>query len=176
MKTNTRRLILSALFLALGYILPFFTGQIPQIGTMLSPMHLPVLLCGFICGPVWGAAVGLILPLWRSLTLGMPQLFPMAFCMTFELAVYGLVSGALYRRVQHTAGGIYAALIPAMLAGRVVWGVMRFICAGLDPSKFGFAAFIAGAVTNAVPGIILQLVLVPVIVPALVRTGLAAGA
>lgn len=171
MKTNTRRLILSALFLALGYILPFFTGQIPQIGTMLSPMHLPVLLCGFICGPVWGAAVGLILPLWRSLTLGMPQLFPMAFCMTFELAVYGGVSGLLYRRTGHTVGGVYASLIPAMLAGRVVWGIMRFMCAGLDPSKFGFAAFIAGAVTNAVPGIVLQLILVPVIVSAVGRAG-----
>ena len=80
-KTNLVKMILSALCLALAYVLPFLTGQIPEIGAMLCPLHIPVLLCGFVCGPAWGAAVGFIAPLLRSLTLGMPPLFPTAVCM-----------------------------------------------------------------------------------------------
>ena len=96
-KTNVRTMILAAMFLALAYVLPFFTGQIPQVGAMLCPMHIPVLLCGFICGGPWGIAVGFIAPLLRSLTLGMPPMFPTAVCMAFELAAYGAVSGFLYK-------------------------------------------------------------------------------
>ena len=90
-------MILSALFLALAYVMPFLTGQIPEIGSMLCPMHLPVLLCGFICGPIWGTAVGCIAPLLRSLTLGMPPPFPTALCMAFELAAYGAVTGIMHK-------------------------------------------------------------------------------
>ena len=56
-KTSKQRiydLILAALCMALGIVLPFFTGQIPQIGGMLLPMHLPVLLCGLLCGWQYG--------------------------------------------------------------------------------------------------------------------------
>ena len=67
-----RRLVYSALFLALALLLPFLTGQIPQIGSALNPMHIPVLLCGFVCGWPWGLAVGLIAPLLRHLLFGMP--------------------------------------------------------------------------------------------------------
>ena len=56
MKTSTRKLTLSALFLALGLVLPLITGQIPQIGKMLLPMHIPVLLCGMVCGWPYGLA------------------------------------------------------------------------------------------------------------------------
>ena len=71
MNDKIKKLTLSAMFLAIGMILPFFTGQIPRIGNMLLPMHIPVLLCGLICGWQYGAAVGLVLPLLRSMTLGM---------------------------------------------------------------------------------------------------------
>ena len=91
------KMILSALFLALAYIMPFLTGQIPEIGSMLCPMHIPVLLCGFICGWQWGLAVGFVAPLFRSLILGMPPLFPVAVCMAFELAAYGLVAGMMHK-------------------------------------------------------------------------------
>ncbi|MBE6973266.1 MAG: ECF transporter S component [Ruminococcaceae bacterium] len=159
-----KTLVLAALFLALSYVLPFFTGNIPQIGSMLLPMHIPVLLCGFICGGPWGAVVGLIAPVMRSvLTGGFPPMFPTAFAMAFELAAYGFVSGFLARRLTKNLKGIYVALISAMLCGRVLWGVvMAFIT--VKGSGFTFAAFIAGAFTNALPGIILQLVAIPVIV------------
>lgn len=163
-------LTLSALCLALAYVLPFFTGQIPQIGAMLAPMHIPVLLCGFLCGWPWGLAVGALAPLTRSLILGMPKLFPSAVCMCFELAVYGAVAGLLYRLLPRKKGYIYVALLGAMVAGRLVWGAAMWVCMGLTGGSFTLAAFMAGAVTNAIPGIVLQIVLIPVLVMVLERS------
>ena len=99
MKRNTKllKMILAALFLALAYIMPFLTGQIPQIGSMLCPMHIPLLLCGFICGWPWGLVVGFVAPVLRSMELGMPPMFPVATCMAFELATYGALTGLFYK-------------------------------------------------------------------------------
>ena len=152
------------MFLALAFVMPFLTGQIPQIGSMLCPMHIPVLLCGFFCGAPWGLAVGFIAPLLRSFILGMPPLFPVAFCMAFEMAVYGWVSGFLYEKLPKRKGLVYTSLILAMVLGRLVWGIVMFACMGFDSAKFGMAAFLAGAVTTAIPGIVLQLVLIPILV------------
>lgn len=163
-KTNLVKLTLSALFLALAYVLPFLTGQIPEVGAMLCPLHIPVLLCGFICGPAWGAAIGFIAPLLRSLTLGMPPLFPTAVCMAFELAVYGLMSGLLYKLLPKKKPYLYVSLLAAMLAGRIVWGAAMYICLAASGGSFTLAAFIAGAFTNAIPGIVVQIVLVPILV------------
>lgn len=167
-----RKLTYAALFLALALVLPFLTGQIPQIGSALSPMHIPVLLCGFLVGWPWGLAVGFIAPLLRSVIFGMPVMVPGAVAMAFELAVYGLVSGILYRLLPKKKWSIYVTLIVAMLAGRVVWGIARLIIAGLSGNSFTWALFLAGAFTNAVPGIILHIVLIPVIVMVLERAGL----
>ena len=158
------KLVLASLFLALAYVMPFLTGQIPEIGSMLCPMHLPVLLCGFICGWPWGLAVGVIAPLFRSLTLGMPPLFPTALCMAFELAAYGAIAGLMHKLLPKKKPYIYCSLLIAMIAGRLIWGAAMFICVGSGGGNFTFAAFLAGAVTNAIPGIILQIILVPAIV------------
>lgn len=160
-------LVLSAMFLALAYVLPFLTGQIQEIGAMLCPMHIPVILCGYICGAPWGLAVGAAAPILRSLTLGMPPLFPKAFAMAFELAVYGFMSGFLYRVLPKKKVYIYVSLVVSMISGRLVWGLVQFLCMGLDSTKFGLSAFWAGAVVNALPGITIQLVLIPVIVAVL---------
>ena len=160
-------LALSSMFLALAFVMPFLTGQVPQIGSMLCPMHIPVILCGYICGAPWGLAVGFIAPLLRSVTLGMPPLFPTAFSMAFELAVYGVMSGVLYRTLPKTKLNIYLSLIISMIAGRLVWGIVQLCCVGFDVNKFSLAAFWSGAVANAVPGIVIQLVLIPVLVIAL---------
>lgn len=170
--THIRNLVLAALFIAIGMVLPYFTGQIPQIGKMLSPMHLPVLLCGLICGWPWGLAVGLILPLFRHFTLGMPMLLD-AVAMTFELATYGGVVGFLYRRFKkQNIAAVYCSLIAAMLAGRAVWGVVRVIMTGVTREPFTWQMFMAGGFINAVPAIILQLVFIPAIMAVLDRTGL----
>ena len=158
------KMILAALFLALAYVMPFLTGQIQEIGAMLCPMHLPVLLCGFICGPVWGVVVGFVAPIFRSLTLGMPPIFPKALCMAFELAAYGAVAGIMHKLLPKKKPYIYCSLITAMIVGRLIWGAAMFICVGISGGSFTFSAFIAGAVTNAIPGIIVQIVLVPLIV------------
>ena len=158
------KLILAAMFLALAYVMPFLTGQIPEIGSKLCPLHIPVLLCGFVCGWPWGLAVGFIAPLFRSLTLGMPPFFPTAVSMAFELATYGAVSGIMHRILPSKKPFIYCSLITSMLAGRIVWGAATFVLMSINGSSFTFAAFIAGAFTNAVPGIIVQLILIPVTV------------
>ncbi len=168
-RNNVFHLTVSAICLALCMVLPFLTGQIPQIGSMLSPMHIPVLLCGFVCGPAWAAVVGAFAPILRFALFGMPPLFPTGAAMCFELLTYGVVSGALYRMLPGKKSSIYASLIAAMLAGRVVWGAVSAVLMGASGGEFTFAAFMAGAFINAVPGIVLHIVLIPVIVLALER-------
>ena len=167
-----RKLTYTALYLAIALVLPFVTGQIPEIGAMLSPMHIPVLLCGFLCGWPWGLAVGLIAPILRSLLFGMPALFPTAVAMTFELATYGALAGWLYRRLPKNGARIIIALLLSMIAGRLVWGAAQLALAGLTQNQFTWAAFLAGAVTKAIPGIILHIVLIPAIVLAMEKAGL----
>lgn len=170
-QNSMRTMVLAAMFLALAYLMPFLTGQIPQIGAMLCPMHIPVLLCGFICGWPWGLLVGLLAPILRSVTLGMPPLFPTAVCMAFELAAYGAVAGILYKALPKKKGFIYCALLGAMVIGRIVWGIMMLICMGISGGNFGFSAFLAGAITNAIPGIIVQIILIPILVMVLEKVG-----
>ena len=166
MKTYNKNLkmVLAGLFMALGYVLPFLTGQIPEIGSMLCPMHIPVLICGFICGWQWGLAVGFATPLLRSLTLGAPVLFPMAVSMAFELATYGAFAGLMRKLLPKKRPYIYASLLTSMILGRIVFGISMLICMGIKGGSYTLAAFIAGAVTNAIPGIVVQIILVPVAV------------
>ncbi len=167
-----RKLTYAALFLALALVLPFLTGQIPEVGKALSPMHIPALLCGFLCGWPWGLAVGFIAPLLRSVLFGMPAMFPGAVAMAFELAVYGGLAGLLYRLLPRKKRNVYITLIVSMIAGRLVWGAVRLILAGVSGTEFTWALFLGGAVTGAVPGIILHLALIPVLVIALEKAGL----
>lgn len=168
-KQALNRLILSAIFLAAGLVLPFITGGVPVIGNLLLPMHLPVLLCGFVCGGAWGLAVGFVLPLLRGALFGMPPMFPAAIAMAFELAAYGLSSGLLSRSLPKNAAGTYFSLICAMLIGRVVWGLVMSLLT-LAGAGFSPALFLSGAFTMALPGILLQLVIIPPLVMAIWRS------
>ena len=172
MNKKLRRLVFAAVCLALAYVLPFLTGQIPEIGSRLCPMHIPVLLCGFICGPWYGIAVGLIAPILRSLTLGMPPLFPTAVAMCFELGAYGLFAGLFYRLFPKKPVYIYVALIIAMILGRLVWGAVMYILLLAGKVQFGLEAFWTKAIVDALPGIIVQIVLIPPIVMALKKAKL----
>lgn len=173
MRKTTKKLTLSAMFMALGMVLPFLTGQIQQIGNMLLPMHLPVFLCGLICGWQYGAVVGFILPLLRSFTFGMPLLYPMALAMAFELATYGLVAGLLYGRSRwQCVRVLYRALITAMLAGRIVWGAVEIVLLGIGGNRFTWEMFLSGVFLNSIPGIIIQLTMIPAIMIVLNKTGL----
>ncbi len=166
-------ILISAMLLGAGLALPFLTGQIEHIGNMLLPMHLPVMLCGLICGPQYGTVIGFVLPVMRSLLFGMPALYPNAVGMCFELAAYGFLAGFLFRRARwQCIKSLYRCLIAAMLGGRIVWGIAQCFLLGIGAGGFGLSAFFAGAFFNAVPGIILQLILIPAIMLALDKTHL----
>ena len=173
-REQIKNLVLTAMFLALGLVLPFLTGQIPQIGSMLLPMHIPVFLCALVCGWKWATPMAAVLPVMRSLIFGMPPLYPTAVAMAFELATYAFVAGFIYfllkkkdfmKRVGDSGDqaiiAAFISLISAMIFGRAVWGCAQAILLGFGGKSFTFAAFIAGAFTNAVPGIILQFILIP---------------
>lgn len=160
-------MVLSGLFLALCLMLPFLIGQIPSIGSALLPMHLPVLLAGFVLGAPYGAIVGLIAPVLRSVLFGMPAMFPMAVSMAFELAAYGLLTGLLFRTFPRKNVFIYLSLLLSMIGGRLVWGLASYALFSLSGAAFTWKIFVAGAFINALPGIILQIILIPAIIMAL---------
>ncbi len=163
------RMLYSAMFLALAMLLPFLTSQIPEIGSKLCPMHLPVILCGFVCGSGWGAVVGATAPLLRSLTFGRPILIPDAVSMAFELAVYAFVAGMLYRRLPKNYPCFFVSLITAMVCGRLIWGAAEFVLIflGHSDATFGFSLIWTHTVIQSIPGIVLQLVTIPLIIDVL---------
>ena len=168
-KNQIIRLVVSAMLLALGLVLPFLTGQIPEVGSRLLPLHLPALICGFVCGWPWGLTVGFVLPILRSFLFGMPPLMPTALAMAFEMAAYGAAAGVLFARTKQ----VIVSLVGAMIVGRVVWGAASWLIYTLFmQTPFSIAIFWAGGFVNAWPGMILQLVLVPAIVGALKRAKL----
>ncbi len=171
-RNQIRRLTLTAMFIALGYLLPFLTGQIPQFGAMLSPMHIPALLCGFVCGWQYGLVAGAIMPLLRSATLGMPPMFPTAVAMAFELAAYGCAAGLLYRALPKHIAFVYVALALSMLIGRAVWGLASAVLMMGTENAFTTQAFLAGAFINAWPGIVLHILVIPPVVLGLRRAKL----
>ena len=172
---NSKRiqnLVLAAMLTAVGIVLPFFTGQIPQIGNMLLPMPLPVLVCGLICGWQYGGIVGFVLPLLRHILFGMPPM-PNGISMAFELAAYGAIAGFVYNHSRwQCIVSLYRSLVIAMVGGRIVWGAASMVVLGITGGAFTWQIFMAGAFLNAIPGIILQLVLIPALMLALHRTGL----
>ena len=170
MQTRLRKAVAAAVFLAVGMVLPLLTMQIKEIGDTLLPMHLPVLLCGFLCGAQYGGTVGLLLPFLRGAVFGMPPLYPNAVWMAVELATYGLVAGLLYARCRRkTLGQVYLCLIAAQLAGRVAWGLAKTLLLGLAGKPFTLMMFLSGGFVDALPGIILQILLIPPVVHLLSR-------
>ena len=164
---SSKKICLCAMFLALGIVLPFLTMNIPLIGKSLLPMHIPVLLGGFVLGPIYGLLLGILTPLTRSILFSAPVFFPSGLSMMFELGAYGFFSGLFYCKLfkkKNNLVYIYISLIIAMLLGRVVYGIFKLILSFVEMNKYTFAIFISGAFTNAIPGIILQLILIPLIV------------
>lgn len=174
-QSHVYRLVLTAVLLAVGFVLPFFTGQLPAIGKVISPLHIPVLIAGLICGPVYGAALGAVLPLLRSVIFGMPKLMPTAVAMAFEMAGYGLVTGLMYtllRRVIRTKSHLPAmltAMIVAMAAGRCLGGAAMAVLLG---GQYTFAAFVEVYFAGTAVGAVIHLIVVPVVVMALEKARL----
>lgn len=169
---SVKKLVLAGFLLALGFVLPFATMQIPAIGSMLLPMHLPVLLAGYVCGWPLAMLIGFVLPILRSAVFSMPPMFPTAIAMSFELAAYGFLTGFIYSKLPKKTSSIYISLVVSLLGGRVVWGIVTYLLMGYIGSAFTLELFIAGAFANAMPGIILQFLVIPNVVVALERSGL----
>lgn len=168
MKFSTKKLVITAMLLAVGLVLPTLFHAFGG-GSALLPMHIPVLICGFVCGAPYGALLGLVLPLLSSVLTGMPPIFPVAPAMAFELCAYGVVTGLLYRKVRMP---VYPALLLGMLAGRAVSGVANAILMGFAGKDYGMTAFLTASFVTALPGIIIQLVVVPLLVMTLTKAGL----
>lgn len=163
-RISIKNLVLSGLFIALGLVLPFFTAQIPSVGSRLLPMHIPVLISGFVCGWPLGLVVGFVTPLLRSLIFGMPPMFPTAIAMAFELGTYGLMAGLLYDLLPKKNSSTYISLILSMIVGRIIWGIASMFLLSLNGKAFTWQMFIAGSLVNAIPGIILQIILIPIVI------------
>lgn len=168
MKTKNEKIAVTGMLLALGILLPFATSHgfgIP--GTVLLPMHIPVLLCGFVCGPVYGGVCGLVLPVLNSFLTGMPTMYPMMPIMAGELLTYGVMSGLLYgkTKLKKVKFGIYPALLGAMVSGRVVYGLIFQLL--LLVSGQLKALTVGAAIITGVPGILIQFLLLPPVILAL---------
>lgn len=164
-RLHIRNIMVSGMMLALAIVLPIFTGSIPVLGQAFLPMHLPIIICGFICGPKYGGLVGFVAPLLRTLLFALPPLYPVAVAMSFELLTYGLISGFMYQSLKHyNLLGIYATLFTTMLAGRLIFGLVNTILLGLQSTPYSFKVFVSAAFLSGIPGIILQLILIPMIV------------
>ncbi len=159
---KTRNIVLSGLFIAFGLILPMIFHQFSMGGPAFLPMHIPVLIGSMLLGPASGFLIGMVTPVLSSVLTGMPPTFPMLPIMFFELAVYGLVAGYLYKTLKLN---VIVSLVLAMIAGRIAAGIVVFVLAQF----FGFQGpgpipFIQGAIITGLPGIVIQLVLVPIVV------------
>ena len=163
-KNYSKKVVTAGLMLALGIILPYATAHgFGMPGNILLPMHIPVLLCGFFCGPLFGALCGLILPILNSVLTGMPVLYPMAPLMTCELVTYGLICGLIYNAFRKKGVlATYTSLIAAMIAGRIIFGIAAWFMLYFDADAGKFSV-IASTITG-IPGIIIQLIIIPVIV------------
>ena len=160
-RTHIRTLTLSAMFLAMALLLPFLTGQIPQIGSLISPMHIPAFLCGMTCGPVWGLVVGAVSPLLRSLIFTMPPM-AMAPMMAAELAAYGAVSGLLTRILPKRNLWLYANLAVSMIAGRILYTIVKIAVMGLGEAA-PLVIFL-DTFTGTWVGIIVHFIVIPPLV------------
>ncbi|MCL2285941.1 MAG: ECF transporter S component [Firmicutes bacterium] len=173
--SQIKKYVITAMCITLCTVLPLVLHAVPGAGSTILPMHIPVLLCGLIAGPYFGLLAGLLGPLLSSFITGMP---PMAYApiMMTELAVYGAITGLLIRlvRTKNNYFNIYAALIPAMVVGRIITGIARALF--FTPAAANETTLLAWWITSyfitSLPGIIIQLILLPIIIVALEKANL----
>ncbi len=160
-RRHIRTLTMAAMFLAMALLLPFLTGQIPQIGSLISPMHIPAFLCGMTCGPVWGAVVGAVSPLLRSMIFTMPPM-AMAPMMAVELAAYGALSGLLMKLLPKGNLWLYVNLALSMIVGRILYAAVKIAVMGL--AEAAPLVILLETFTGTWVGIIVHFVVIPPLV------------
>lgn len=165
--SKTKQMIYSALFLALGVIFPQVFHLFGGTGPVFLPMHIPVLLAGFFLGGTSAALVGFATVLLSAAMTGMPQV-PILYLMLVEVTVYGLAAGLAYKKFKLN---VYVSLIIAMVVGRLVLALSVFTLQPLLGLKLSPQGYMIGALTNGIPGIIIQLIFIPIIVMSIERAG-----
>ena len=153
-------MILSGLFIAMGLILPMIFHTVNLSGSIFSPMHLPVMLGGFLLGPVYGAAIGFITPILSSVLTGMPPLMPIMPMMALELLGYGFMTGLLFTKTKK----IYISLILSIVFGRLCSMVGAFILSLTLAPQISPIPYVVSGVVNGLPGIAIQLIVIPALV------------
>ncbi|MCL1862694.1 MAG: ECF transporter S component [Defluviitaleaceae bacterium] len=171
--SNLKRLIVTAMLIALCVVLPMAFHSIPRAGSIILPMHIPVLLAGLICGWKFGLLAGVLGPFLSASLTGMPPLGGVAELMMIELGIYGLVSGVVmhFIHTRRASFDLYISLIAAMLVGRVVAGIGQYayFFSGMEGESYTWALWTASYFVTSLPGIVIQLAFVPSVVMALER-------
>lgn len=174
------KMVISAVLLAVGMVLPLLLGQVQVLGQAISPLHIPALLCGLTCGWPWGVGVGIVLPLLRSAVFGFPVMIPTAASMSVELGVYGLLTGLLYPVLRKIIKGgklghlpaMLAAMVIAMVVGRLAGGAMQAILLGMNGKPYNMTMFVNSYFIGTSVGAVIHLIVVPAVVVALERARL----
>ena len=169
--STVKKSIITAVCIALCVVLPMAFHTIPRAGMIYLPMHIPVLLCGLICGWPYGLLCGAAGPLLSSLLTGMPPAAVLP-AMCIECAVYGLATGLLmkYVRTGKVYGDLYISLVASMLCGRIIAGILKALI--FARGEFTMAAWVGSDFVTALPGIIIQLAIIPSIVFGLMKSKL----
>lgn len=169
-----QKLIYTAIFFALGLVLPFLTMQIRTIGNMFLPMHLPVLLCGLLIGPINALIIGFLLPLTRSFIFGMPVFYPNAIAMSLEIATLGFFAGFFYLKKSkyNCIVELYKSIIISIIISRIVYILMMIFLMSFKDNNIAITAIFIRAFLTCIPGVIIELTLIPIILLALKKTKL----
>lgn len=168
--SNVKKSILTAVCIALCVVLPQAFHAIPNAGAVYLPMHIPVLLCGLICGGPYGLLCGLAGPALSHLFTGMPPV-GMLPSMLVECAVYGLTAGLMMKvKTKSLYADLYLSLVAAMLAGRALSGIAKALI--FSAGEYSMALWVTGSFVTSLPGIIIQLILIPTVVFALMKARL----
>lgn len=165
-KNNTKRLVIAGLLLSIGIIVPSIFHLTGLPGRMLLPMHIPVLIGGFLLPPWLALSLGMLTPLLNSFITGMPILFPSGIIMIFELGVYGLIGSLTYRKLKLPS---IISLILSMISGRIIAGLVVFILATFFAVELSPIVFIIGTITTGLPGIVIQIILIPTIIHSIMK-------
>ena len=168
---KTKYLTMTAVCIALGVVLPRAFHAIPNAGSVMLPMHIPVLLCGLICSWQYGLACGILTPVLSHLITGMP---PMAYLppMIVELAVYGLLAGILVHviKTKNFLLNTYTSLLIAMIGGRICYGIVNALI--FRAGKYSMQIWLTSGFVTALPGIVIQLIVIPALCLALKKAKL----
>ncbi len=170
-RNSLYNMILTALFIALAIVLPtIISANSPDLARTLCPMHIPIFICGAVCGWQWGMMAGVISPLLRSVLFSAPILYPNAVAMAFELSAYAVIIALMLRLLAgklERLASVYVSMVVAMIFGRLVFAMAKFALLGIDGQAYTWSLFMSEAVLSAGPAIVLQFAVIPPIVYAL---------